>query len=280
PEPGPNGRCILWNLRSDVHTGSMDECGNCCEKPTVLGHEASGTVAKVGSLVKHLKPGDRVAIEPGATRETDEFCKIGRYNLSPTIFFSATPPDDGNLCRFYKHNADFCYKLVPMAVCATCEGGGPVVEPLHVGSHGDAGGSGVTLGTEFHKISHVLFSLGPIGLVSLLVAKAMGAAQVVMTDLSSSRLSKAKEVGADLVLQVTKETPKEVARKVEGLLGCQPDVTIECTGAEACIQTGIYATASGGTVVLVGLGSEMNTVPLLDAALREVDIRGVFRYCN
>ena len=60
-------------------------------------------------------PGDRVAIEPGAPRETDEFCKIGRYNLSPTIFFCATPPDDGNLCRFYKHNANFCYKLVPRA---------------------------------------------------------------------------------------------------------------------------------------------------------------------
>lgn len=58
-------------------------------------------------------PGDRVAIEPGALREMDEFCKIGRYNLSPSIFFCATPPDDGNLCRFYKHNADFCYKLVP-----------------------------------------------------------------------------------------------------------------------------------------------------------------------
>lgn len=58
-------------------------------------------------------PGDRVAIEPGAPRETDEFCKIGRYNLSPSIFFCATPPDDGNLCRFYKHNANFCYKLVP-----------------------------------------------------------------------------------------------------------------------------------------------------------------------
>lgn len=60
-------------------------------------------------------PGDRVAIEPGAPRETDEFCKIGRYNLSPTIFFCATPPDDGNLCRFYKHNANFCYKSVPRA---------------------------------------------------------------------------------------------------------------------------------------------------------------------
>lgn len=54
--------------------------------------------------------GDRVAIEPGVPRETDEFFKGGRYNLSPTIFFCATPPDDGNLCRFYKHSANFCYK--------------------------------------------------------------------------------------------------------------------------------------------------------------------------
>lgn len=54
--------------------------------------------------------GDRVAIEPGVPREMDEFFKRGRYNLSPTIFFCATPPDDGNLCRFYKHNANFCYK--------------------------------------------------------------------------------------------------------------------------------------------------------------------------
>lgn len=54
--------------------------------------------------------GDRVAIEPGVPREMDEFFKNGRYNLSPTIFFCATPPDDGNLCRYYKHSANFCYK--------------------------------------------------------------------------------------------------------------------------------------------------------------------------
>lgn len=66
-------------------------------------------------LLVFSSPGDRVAIEPGALREMDEFCKIGRYNLSPSIFFCATPPDDGNLCQFYKHNADFCYKLVPEA---------------------------------------------------------------------------------------------------------------------------------------------------------------------
>lgn len=70
-------------------------------------------------LPMFFSPGDRVAIEPGAPRESDEFCKIGRYNLSPTIFFCATPPDDGNLCRFYKHNSNFCYKLVPTAQPAT-----------------------------------------------------------------------------------------------------------------------------------------------------------------
>lgn len=59
-------------------------------------------------------------------------------------------------------------------------------------------------------------------------------------DLSASRLSKAKEVGADIILQISKESPKEVASKVEGLLGCKPEVTIECTGAEPAIQSGIY----------------------------------------
>lgn len=81
------------------------------DSPLVSAHELNTFTASLPLLVFSY-PGDRVAIEPGAPRETDEFCKIGRYNLSPSIFFCATPPDDGNLCRFYKHNASFCYKWV------------------------------------------------------------------------------------------------------------------------------------------------------------------------
>ncbi|KAF3830483.1 hypothetical protein GH733_004302 [Mirounga leonina] len=243
---------------SDVHYWQHGRIGDfVVEKPMVLGHEASGTVVQVGSLVKHLKPGDRVAIEPGALREMDEFCKIGRYNLSPSIFFCATPPDDGNLCRFYKHNADFCYKLVLEArpghlgpLPTPFEGA--LIEPLSVGIHA-CRRAGVTLGNK-------VFVCG--------------------ADLSASRLSKAREVGADIVLQISKESPQEIASKVEDLLGCKPEVSIECTGAESAIQSGIYATRSGGTLVLVGLGSEMTSVPLVHAAIREVDIKGVFRYCN
>ncbi|XP_023421690.1 sorbitol dehydrogenase isoform X1 [Cavia porcellus] len=214
--------------------------------------------------------GDRVAIEPGAPREVDDFFKIGRYNLSPTIFFCATPPDDGNLCRFYKHNANFCYKLPDNVTFEE----GALIEPLSVGIHACRRG-GVSLGNKV-----LVCGAGPVGLVTLIVAKAMGAATVVVTDLSASRLSKAKEVGADLVLQVSQESAQEIASKVEGLLGGKPEVTIECTGAESAIQAGIYATRSGGTLVLVGMGSEMARVPLIHAAIREVDIKGVFRYCN
>ena len=222
------------------------------------------------ALSGFFSPGDRVAIEPGVPREVDEYCKIGRYNLTPTIFFCATPPDDGNLCRFYKHNADFCYKL-PDSV--TFEEGA-LIEPLSVGIYACRRGS-VSLGNKV-----LVCGAGPVGMVTLLVAKAMGAAQVVVTDLSASRLTKAKEVGADFTIQVGKETPQEIASKVESLLGSKPEVTIECTGAESSVQTGIYATHSGGTLVIVGMGAEMVNLPLVHAAIREVDIKGVFRYCN
>lgn len=63
-------------------------------------------------------------------------------------------------------------------------------------------------------------------------------------DLSASRLQKAKEVGADFTIQVTTETPQEVASKVEALLGCMPEITVECTGVQACIQAGIYVSTA------------------------------------
>ena len=54
---------------------------------------------RCGRNVKHLKPGDRVAIEPGVPCRMCDYCKNGRYNLCPEMKFCATPPYDGNLCR-------------------------------------------------------------------------------------------------------------------------------------------------------------------------------------
>ena len=76
----------------------------------VIGHEASGVIESVGSGVKHLSPGDRVAIEPGVPCKTCDICESGRYNLCPDMQFCATPPVHGNLCQYYVHDADFCFK--------------------------------------------------------------------------------------------------------------------------------------------------------------------------
>lgn len=74
------------------------------------GHESSGQVVAVGPGVTALKPGDRVAIEPGVPCRRCDVCRAGRYNLCADVQFLATPPVQGDLALRHVHAADFCYK--------------------------------------------------------------------------------------------------------------------------------------------------------------------------
>jgi len=276
PIPKPGKGEVLLSMHSvgicgsDVHYLKNGRIGDFIVKaPMVLGHEASGIVVEVGSDVTHLNIGDRVAIEPGVPCRTCEFCKSGRYNLCPDIFFCATPPDDGSLCRFYKHAADFCFKL-PDHV-STEEGA--LLEPLSVGVHA-CERAGISMGDKV-----LILGAGPIGLVSLLVARAAGASNIAITDLDENRLKMASSLGADAVFQVKSRDGKEVAEEIKASFG-QAARTLECSGAESSIQTGIYGTKPGGVLVIVGMGKPEVKIPLIDALVREVDIRGIFRYVN
>ena len=112
---------------SDLHYYETGAIGDYVVKPPfVLGHEPGGTVVEVGKDVKHLKVGDRVALEPGKTCGHCEFCKTGRYNLCPDVIFFATPPVDGVFQEYVAHEADLCFKL-PDNV-STMEGA--LIEPL------------------------------------------------------------------------------------------------------------------------------------------------------
>lgn len=238
--------------------------------PMVLGHESAGVVVKCGEKVKHLKKGDRVAVEPGIPCRMCEFCKTGKYNLCPDVVFCATPPIDGNLCRYYKHAADFCFKLPDHVSLEE----GALLEPLSVGVHA-CRRAGVTLGS-----SVLVCGAGPIGLVNLLAAKAMGAAKVCITDLTENRLQLAKQLGADHTLLVNTGEPEELAKKVQEVMGGNVDITIDCCGAEPSIRMGIFTTKSGGVMVIIGHGPAEVKIPIINAATREVDIRGIFRYVN
>ena len=71
---------------SDVHYFAHGGMGDTIvREPLVLGHESAGVVVETGDQVRRLKPGDRVALEPGVTCRTCEMCKDGQYNLCPDV---------------------------------------------------------------------------------------------------------------------------------------------------------------------------------------------------
>jgi len=176
-----------------------------------------------------------------------------------------------NLARYYVHAADFCFKLPDNVSLEE----GALLEPLSVGVHACKRG-GVTTGSVV-----LVLGAGPIGLVTLLTAKAFGASKVVITDIVESRLKIAKELGADYTLLVQPGDKEEVIiKKIIDLLQCEPNVSMDCSGAESSVRIAIQATRSGGVAVLIGMGKPEMTLPLTSALIREVDIKGVFRYVN
>ncbi|XP_069942709.1 sorbitol dehydrogenase-like isoform X2 [Cherax quadricarinatus] len=275
PEPGPNE--VLLRISqvgicgSDVSYMIKGAIGHFIMKePMVLGHEAAGVVSKCGKNVTNLKPGDRVAIEPGVPCRVCDFCKEGRYNLCADIAFCSTPPYHGNLCQYYKHAADFCFKLPDHVSLEE----GALVEPLSVAVHA-CQRAGVTLGSDV-----LICGAGPIGLVNLLTAKAMGASKVCVIDIVENRLHIAKEMGADYTVLVKTGDASVLVQQIMEVMGHLPNITIECSGAESSIRLSVLATKSGGVIVLVGLGPAEVKIPVINAASREVDIRGIFRIVN
>ncbi|KAH9647305.1 Sorbitol dehydrogenase [Citrus sinensis] len=242
------------------------------KEPMVIGHECAGVIEKVGSEVKTLVPGDRVALEPGISCWRCDHCKGGRYNLCPEMKFFATPPVHGSLANQVVHPADLCFKLpdnVSLEEGAMCE-------PLSVGLHACRRAN---IGPETNVL---IMGAGPIGLVTMLGARAFGAPRIVIVDVDDYRLSVAKELGADNIVKVSTNLQDiaEEVEKIQKAMGTGIDVSFDCAGFNKTMSTALSATRAGGKVCLVGMGHLEMTVPLTPAAAREVDVVGVFRYKN
>jgi len=248
---------------SDVHYWQRGRIGDFILKsPIVLGHESAGVVVEIGSAVKNLKVGDRVAIEPGTPCRYCDFCRNGQYNLCADTIFAATPPWDGTLSKYYNVAADYCY---PIPDHMSLEEGA-LVEPMAVAVQ-------VTKVAEVKAGQKVVvFGSGPIGVLCQAVSKAYGAKKVIGIDISQSRLDFAKTYGADGVFKPTKPDPSidpvvaseqmAEAIKKEFDLGEGADVVLECTGVESCIQAGIFVAKKGGMFVQTGMGKEVSLIRL------------------
>lgn len=257
---------------SDVHYYHTGRCGAYevnLDEDFMLGHECAGTVVKIGPGVENLKVGDKVALEPGITCGQCEFCKSGHYNLCPDVQFLATPPVQGCYEEYIAFPENMCFKLPENM--STMEGA--LIEPLSVGFYAAEQGD-VHVGDTV-----VILGSGCIGLVTLLACKAHGAGRTIVADLVDARLEKAKELGADYVINSGKSDILEELKKITG--GRGGDVVFETAGSPVTIAQTPFAVRRGGRIVLVGMSSQpeinYNFAQIMD---KEAEIKSVFRYRN
>lgn len=253
---------------SDLHYYETGAIGDyVVNPPFVLGHEPGGVVVETGKNVKHLKVGDRVALEPGKTCGHCEFCKTGRYNLCLDVVFFATPPVDGVFQEYVAHEADLCFKL-PDHV-STMEGA--LIEPLAVGFHAAMQGEAKAGQTA------VVMGAGCIGLVTMMALKAMGVSRVYVVDIMQKRLDKAMELGADGVINGSEVDAVETVMKLTEGKGC--DLAVETAGTQITTVQAIHMTKKGSAIVLVGYSkSGEMTLPMSLVLDKELTFKTVFRY--
>ncbi|SDR70666.1 NAD(P)-dependent alcohol dehydrogenase [Microterricola viridarii] len=266
PVPTPGASEVLVRVAavgvcgSDTHYYEHGRIGPfVVTAPLVLGHEASGTIVAVGSGVDAARIGSRVSIEPQKPCRACEQCKAGRYNLCAAMEFFATPPIDGAFAEYVLIEQDFAHD-VPDSIS---DASAALVEPLSVGIAA-CHKAEVTAGSRV-----LIAGAGPIGVITAQVARAFGAVEVHISDVSEPRLAFALQHGA---------THAHLAGAPLEHLAV--DAFIDASGAAPAIRAGIPAVRPAGRVILVGLGADSLEMPVNLIQNNELWVTGVFRYAN
>jgi 2-desacetyl-2-hydroxyethyl bacteriochlorophyllide A dehydrogenase len=237
PKPAPGPGELLIKVKAcglcgtDVHLYRGVYLGSY---PLTPGHEASGVVEQVGQGVSGFAPGDRVALEPNISCGSCRFCLTNQQNFC--MRWSAvgvTRP--GALAEYVVAPAANCFPLGALSFEEAA-----FMEPLSCTLHGL---EQVTVAPGDHVL---VLGAGPIGLLLLQVAKALGAAAVTVVERTTRRREMAFALGADTFPTVSPELRDAAAAD-------SFDLVIDATGDPALVQTAIDLARKGGRVLLFGV---------------------------
>jgi len=273
-EPGPDDVIVapraVGICGSDLHLYREGRIGDSVVRaPLVLGHEAAGLVAAVGSAVDDLRVGERVIVEPGLACGRCRLCTLGRYNLCSNVSFLGIPPTDGLMAGLVRVPRRWIHRLPDSLTDAE----GAMIEPFAVGLQAveEAGvGPGQTV---------AILGAGPIGLMILQAARVRGAAAIISIDLAEPALAMARRLGATEAINPRERDAAAVVRDIASADGA--DVVIEAVGAAPTIRQTLDLVRRGGIITLVGIASEQ-TVPLNvnQIVRRGIQVRSTFRYAH
>lgn len=248
---------------SDIHVYHGDH--PFTSYPVTQGHEVSGEIVELGADVSGFFVGQRVTIEPQYYCGQCHPCRHGKYNLCEELKVMGFQAP-GTACEYFAVDAS---KVTPIPEDMSFEEGA-MIEPLAVAVHGvkqigDVKGMNITV-----------IGAGPIGNLVAQAAKGMGAAKVMITDVSDYRLEKAKECGLDVCVNTRSKDFGEAM--VEAFGPDKADVIYDCAGNNITMGQAIKYARKGSVIVLVAVFAGMATVDLAVANDHELDIKSTMMY--
>src|ERR1700750_525902 len=215
------------------------------------GHEYMGTVAALGPGVDEFKIVERISVEIHAGCGQCKRCRQGMY----TSCLNYGEPGKGHRANGFTTDGGFAeYAVNHINTLARVPDGMSDPEATLVVTAGTSMYGLTELGGLVAGESVVVIGAGPIGLLAVAVAKALGASPVVLTGTRDKRLAIGKELGADRVINIGNENPVDIVKQLTGGIGA--DYVIECAGSEATIDQAIHMTNRGGKICLAAFPHE------------------------
>ncbi len=255
---------------SDMHYYTTGRIGSQVVKyPFTVGHEAAGVVEGIGKGVTHVKPGQRIAIEPAVSCGKCDQCKSGRENTCRKLRFLGAPQQlDGAQCEYIVMPQENCF---PISDGMTFEEA-TLCEPLAIAVYA------VERSPIADGMSAAILGVGPIGMSVFHVLRTTNVGNVFVTDKLDTRLEAAKKLNPKWAGNPNRvDVVKEIS-KVEPL---QMDVVYECSGDQAAASQAAELLKPGGTLMIVGI-PEVDEIsfPIHELRRKEITIVNVRRQNN
>jgi L-iditol 2-dehydrogenase len=255
-----------------IHQGSPASIqgGLPFNKNFTPGHEYMGTVAALGPEVDEFAIGERITVEIHAGCGQCKRCREGMY----TSCLNYGKPEKGHRANGFTTDGGFAeYAVNHINTLVHVPDAMSDAEATLVVTAGTSMYGLTELGGLVAGESVVVIGPGPIGLLAVAVAKALGARPVILTGTRNARLAIGKELGADRVININDEDAVAVVKQLTAGIGA--DYVVECAGSEATINQAIHMTNRGGKVCLAAFPHDPVTTDIAHLVRNNIYLYGI-----